>query len=172
MYRKFLAIAAAFAVAAVAVGFGVKTTEAAPIANAGGPYFGTVGVPVQFNGGNTVGAVSFSWSFGDGTTGVGIAPTHIYGAAGTYTVVLTATDSFGFSSQSVTSATISFSSSGLLINQCNFGTVFVNGMLFCNGPTIVATTTVVPCFNPFFFNCVVPVVPAPVVPSQIFLRGR
>jgi PKD repeat protein len=36
---------------------------------------------------------SFSWTFGDGTSGVGNPITHTYGTAGTYTIVLTVTDS-------------------------------------------------------------------------------
>lgn len=35
---------------------------------------------------------SYLWSFGDGTTGTGVAPTHSYAAAGTYAVTLTVTD--------------------------------------------------------------------------------
>lgn len=39
--------------------------------------------------------VSRVWSFGDGTGGTGVAPTHPYAEAGTYTVRLTVTDSDG-----------------------------------------------------------------------------
>ncbi|MDP4759366.1 MAG: PKD domain-containing protein, partial [Schleiferiaceae bacterium] len=44
-------------------------------------------------------ALTYSWDFGDGNTGTGDQPTHLYGAGGSYAVVLTATDSCG---QSVT----------------------------------------------------------------------
>ena len=35
---------------------------------------------------------SYAWDFGDGTTGTGVAPSHIYTAGGTYEVTLTVTD--------------------------------------------------------------------------------
>lgn len=36
---------------------------------------------------------SYSWTFGDGTSGIGINPTHIYDSVGVYNVCLTVTDS-------------------------------------------------------------------------------
>jgi PKD repeat protein len=45
---------------------------------------------------------AFVWDFGDSTIGTGRVVTHVYGAAGTYTVTLTATDSLGSSSTPVT----------------------------------------------------------------------
>jgi len=38
---------------------------------------------------------SFSWDFGDGTTGSGVAPTHVYASARTYTVTLTVRNDLG-----------------------------------------------------------------------------
>jgi PKD repeat protein len=35
---------------------------------------------------------SYAWTFGDGTTGTGVNPTHVYATAGTYNVTLTVTD--------------------------------------------------------------------------------
>lgn len=43
------------------------------------------------------GIASYAWDFGDGTSGSGAAPVHAYGASGTYHVMLTVTDSLGFS---------------------------------------------------------------------------
>jgi len=39
--------------------------------------------------------VSYSWNFGDGNTGSGVTASHVYSAAGTYTVTLTVTDNQG-----------------------------------------------------------------------------
>ena len=45
---------------------------------------------------NAGGAItSYSWNFGDGTTGTGAAPTHTYSAARLYTVTLTVSDTAG-----------------------------------------------------------------------------
>ncbi len=45
-------------------------------------------------------SVTYTWSFGDGTSGSGATPTHVYGAVGSYTATVTATNSV--SSQSAT----------------------------------------------------------------------
>jgi hypothetical protein len=70
-----------------------------PTANAGGPYSGFVGVPVMFNGSGSSdpdgGALTYAWNFGDGNTGAGATPSHIYAAAGSYPVTLRVTTSCG-----------------------------------------------------------------------------
>ncbi len=38
---------------------------------------------------------SYDWTFGDGTTGTGVSPSHAYAASGTYPVTLTVTDDDG-----------------------------------------------------------------------------
>ncbi|HYQ89101.1 MAG TPA: Ig-like domain-containing protein, partial [Candidatus Binatia bacterium] len=74
----------------------VNNVNRAPVANAGGPYSGTVGVPVSFNGTGSSDpdgdALTYAWDFGDAGTGTGSSPTHTYAATGTYTVNLTVTD--------------------------------------------------------------------------------
>jgi len=51
--------------------------------------------------------VSYTWQFGDGRTGTGRQPTHVYGLAGTYGVVLTVSDAYGTSvSTTVTNLTV------------------------------------------------------------------
>src|SRR3989441_2000187 len=55
------------------------------------------GSPVQFTASTTggVGPFTFSWSFGDTTTGTGSPVSHSYAAAGTFSVSVTATDANG-----------------------------------------------------------------------------
>ncbi|WP_035794621.1 collagenase [Kitasatospora mediocidica] len=49
---------------------------------------------------------SWNWTFGDGTSSTQQNPSHTYAAAGTYTVVLTVTDSSGKSASTPTSVTV------------------------------------------------------------------
>jgi PKD repeat protein len=107
-------------------GGGGSSGGGTPTANAGGPYTGVVGTPVQFDGskstaisGTTIS--SYRWSFGDGSTSVGMVSTHTYTTAGNYTVNLTVTNSTGTADTDSTTATISpippSSSSELVSNQ-------------------------------------------------------
>lgn len=62
-----------------------------------------------FNGtGSTddAGIVSYAWSFGDGSTGSGATPAHVYAAAGSYPVTLTVTDGPGLTGTITKTATI------------------------------------------------------------------
>ena len=82
-----------------------------PTCDAGGPYTATKNVPVTFNGsGSTPGAnassLSYFWNFGDGTSGSGVSPSHIYTQAGTYTVKLTVTNNCGKSCLCTTTVTV------------------------------------------------------------------
>ncbi len=66
----------------------------APIARAGGPYSGSEGSPVQFDGtasSDPRGAsLTYEWDFGDGSpTAGGATPSHTYADNGSYTVTLT-----------------------------------------------------------------------------------
>lgn len=108
--RKTLGIVVALVVAVATIGFvGGRSASAAeaPIANAGGPYTGVVGVPVQFSGNFSSGYnLAFTWEFGDGTTAAGPTPVKSFAAAGTYTVRLTVRDMFGATAVATSSATI------------------------------------------------------------------
>jgi PKD repeat protein len=51
---------------------------------------------VIFDGSGSTGVlVSYAWTFGDGTTGTGVRPSHVYSVAGNYAVSLTVTDDRG-----------------------------------------------------------------------------
>ncbi|MBS3778007.1 MAG: PKD domain-containing protein [Candidatus Thermoplasmatota archaeon] len=67
-----------------------------PQADTGGPYNGTVGIPIQFDGSESFSPnktiVSYEWYCGDGRVETGITPTHTYSHPGTYTLTLTVKD--------------------------------------------------------------------------------
>jgi len=82
-----------------------------PVADAGGPYTGTEDAIITFNGSGSYDpddedTITYSWDFGDGTTGSGVSPTHIYTAGGTYTVTLMVNDGKVNSGLADTTATI------------------------------------------------------------------
>ena len=64
-----------------------------PHADAGSGYEAQAGQPILFNGAASLdptGApLTYSWDFGDGSTGTGATPSHTYAAAGHYPVTLT-----------------------------------------------------------------------------------
>jgi PKD repeat protein len=67
-----------------------------PAAAPGGPYTGVVNVAVTFVGTGSSDpdgdALTYQWTFGDGSTGVGVNPVHAYGAGGSYPVTLQVSD--------------------------------------------------------------------------------
>jgi PKD repeat protein len=85
-----------------------------PVARSGGPYNGTLNVAITFNGSASTdpdGSITtYAWNFGDGSTGTGATPSHVYAGVGTYTVTLTVTDNGGLSNSATTTASISTSS--------------------------------------------------------------
>jgi len=89
----------------------VVAGNTAPTANVNGPYLGTVGSSVSFSGNGSSDSdgtlASYTWQFGDGSTGTGVTPTHAYSAAGTFVVSLTVTDDDGANSTAYTTASIS-----------------------------------------------------------------
>jgi PKD repeat protein len=69
--------------------------DAAPANPVAGFEFAVEGLSVGFTNTSTDAnddIVSYSWDFGDGTSSAEMSPSHVYAAAGTYTVTLTATD--------------------------------------------------------------------------------
>jgi PKD repeat protein len=61
----------------------------------GSPTSGTPPLSVTFTDQSTNAPTSWAWDFGDGGTSTSQNPTHVYGAVGTYTVSLTASNSCG-----------------------------------------------------------------------------
>ncbi|HSC03251.1 MAG TPA: PKD domain-containing protein [Solirubrobacteraceae bacterium] len=57
-------------------------------------------------GGSGAAITSYAWSFGDGATGTGAAPSHVYASAGSYKVKLTVTDGAGVSSITTQTVTV------------------------------------------------------------------
>jgi RHS repeat-associated protein len=86
-------------------------TSVAPHASAGGPYTGTAGQTVTFNGSASKAPAgekltAYAWTFGDGATATGVGPTHSYAKSGAYAVKVTVTDTSGGTNSASTTATI------------------------------------------------------------------
>ncbi len=77
--------------------FTFSPNDAAPGSTVG---FDASGSTDANGGGVTI--TGYTWDFGDQTTGIGVSPTHVYLAPGTYTVSLTVTNSLGLTSAPVT----------------------------------------------------------------------
>ncbi len=75
-----------------------------PVANPGGPYNSQSGQVVQLNGSGSFDPngtiVSYSWGFGDGTSGSGPIVNHQYNASGVYSVSLSVSDNNGSTASS------------------------------------------------------------------------
>jgi hypothetical protein len=69
----------------------------APVAEAAGPYQGLTYQNIYFDGSHSYGInaniIYYLWAFGDGTYGYNVTAAHAYETEGTFTVVLTVTDS-------------------------------------------------------------------------------
>ena len=68
----------------------------APVANfTGNPTSGAAPLAVNFTDTSTNTPTSWSWTFGDSNTSTAQNPSHTYSSTGSYTVALTATNSYG-----------------------------------------------------------------------------
>jgi subtilisin family serine protease/PKD repeat protein len=88
----------------------VTITNRAPTASAGGPYTGVRGQAIAFDGSASSDpdgdALTFAWDFGDGSTGTGATPTHVYASLGTFTARLVVSDATTSSAPAFASVTI------------------------------------------------------------------
>ncbi len=76
------------------------------------PQEGKAPLSVSFDGSKSTAIdaaqiLEYRWNFGDGATAMGIATTHTYAKAGTYTVTLSVTDSRGLSAMASTTIKVS-----------------------------------------------------------------
>ena len=87
----------------------VANANRAPIASAGGPYAGTIGVSIGFDGSGSSDpdgeALAYLWTYGDGSTGTGAHASHAYDAPGQYVVTLRVDDGV-LANEASTSASI------------------------------------------------------------------
>lgn len=92
------------------------------------PTFGTAQLLVDFDASNSFDPdgdqLTYSWSFGDGTSGSGVTTSHQYAAEGVYTAILTVSDGSASDTASTTITVSSDGGSGGNLVQ-NFG--FENG---------------------------------------------
>lgn len=76
----------------------VASPNRPPTAEAGGPYAGGVDVPLHFDGRGSSDpdgdALTMTWEFGDGVSGVGAEPVHTYAAQGVFQVALQVSDGY------------------------------------------------------------------------------
>jgi PKD repeat protein len=92
----------------------IEVLDRFPTARPGGPYRGSEGRPVQFDGSRSAGARTYAWNFGDGRTATGEKPSHVYADEGSYTVTLVVASDGGMTDVVSTTAVISNTSPVLL----------------------------------------------------------
>lgn len=86
-----------------------ESTNNPPVADSGGPYGAMENDALAFDGSSSSDpdgdTLTYSWDFGDGTTGTGMTPSHAYLWGGNFTVTLTVGDG-NMSDTSTTSAAV------------------------------------------------------------------
>lgn len=84
-----------------------------PLALTNGPYFPSATIPVVFDGSPSSDpngeAITYAWTFGDGTTATGVSPLHTYARAGSYTAALTVTNRNGLTGTTTTPVAVQVS---------------------------------------------------------------
>ncbi|MCU1382349.1 MAG: Neogenin [Acidobacteria bacterium] len=94
----------------VAAAVTIAQANRAPHAAAGGPYAGQARSRLLFTAASSSDAdgdtLTYAWTFGDGSTGTGVAPNHGYAAAGVYTASVTVADGRGGHDSASTEVTV------------------------------------------------------------------
>ena len=88
----------------------VEANDRPPLAATDGPYVGIEGSAVTLSAANSTDpdgdALAYAWSFGDGATGTGVSPTHVYADNGNYAVRVIVTDPYGAADTAFTTVTV------------------------------------------------------------------
>ena len=89
----------------------VESGAKPPVAAVNGPFTSQEGSPVSMSGAASIDpdgdALTYLWSFGDGTTGMGLTVSHTYTQDGSFDVRLIVSDPRGLADTAMTTATIS-----------------------------------------------------------------
>lgn len=97
--------------------FGNPSVHAPPLADAGGPYYGTVGKVITFDASASHDPdndeLTYRWDFGEGPKVITSSPTktHTYSKSGIYNVTLVVQDTDGFEAIDITTAEITLPTS-------------------------------------------------------------
>jgi len=128
-----------------------------PVADANGPYTGTEGVPLTFDGSGSNdpdGAIfSYEWDFGDGYNGTGVNPTHTYAQNDTYTVTLTVTDNLAATDTNTTTATINDTQGVAVTDVMSYNPVVYKGHFTPIGVTVENQGDFTETFNVTAYYC-------------------
>ncbi|MEO8361040.1 MAG: ELWxxDGT repeat protein [Vicinamibacteria bacterium] len=105
-------------------------TNRAPVANRGAAtQTGTRLAAIAFNGSASSDAdgdtLSYLWNFGDGTTGTGATPSHLYATVGAFTVTLTVNDGIATSAPVTATVTITNLAPTVTFTSPAAGSVFL-----------------------------------------------
>jgi DNA/RNA endonuclease G (NUC1) len=88
----------------------VESGTRAPAAVTDGPYVGIEGSAVTLSAAGSTDpdgdALTYAWSFGDGATGTGATPSHVYADNGNYAVTVVVTDPYGAADTASTTVTV------------------------------------------------------------------
>jgi endonuclease G len=88
----------------------VEANDRAPVAATDGPYIGIEGSSVTLDASGSSDpdgdALTYEWSFGDGATGTGSRPVHVYTDNGTYPVSVIVSDEYGAADTATTVVTV------------------------------------------------------------------